>query len=431
MMTAELQTVRTDDAYDEIESWSQDTVLDWQLDRLREVAAKTQQDNEFYRHRWQDAGVDPCAIASWNDFHSFPLVDKAELVEAGAKWAPRTGRVAFSTRGTSGEPLVVWLGADESENFIPATMRGFWWAGFRPGQTALMMSPAWHRLAAMEGHAAIRLGGQAAYYWGSGGPQYAGAFTDALRRVEPEFVTTTAPFLVSLVRRCTDDGIDPRALFASVNSMIAVGLPLTPQLRQYLSDQTGAEIFERSGTQEGAAADECGAHTAPHVHADVCHLEVLDKQGDPTAAGERGRLVVTKLQTAGDPVIRYDTGDIAELFTDPCECGRTLPRLKIYGRPESSVLVNSRTITAYDVRMCVDADPSLVGRLVLLVRDRAASTAGADDVLSVAIEGDAVDEDRLGARIHERLGVENVEFNWLGNARMAWGFRQVVDRSEV
>ncbi|MBI5309418.1 MAG: phenylacetate--CoA ligase family protein [Actinobacteria bacterium] len=423
-MTA-TEPVRSGDTYDAIETWSPAQLADWQLERVRHVVAGAA-GNGFYAGHWREADVDPRRLQSWEDFRRLPLTSKQTLVAAGESWTARGGNVAFSTRGTSGEPLVVWLDAAESETFIVPTMRGYWWAGFRPGQTALMQSPAWHRLAAMEGHAVLRLGGNAAYYWGSGGPQYAGYFMDALERVRPQFVTTTAPFLVSLLRRFEDDVIDARAMFDSVRSIVAVGLPLTGQLRAHLSDRLGSEVFERSGTQEGAAADECAMHTAPHIHADVCHLEVLAPDGSPAPAGARGRLVVTKLHDTGDPVIRYDTGDIAERFDEPCGCGRTLPRLKIYGRPESSVNIAERRITAYDVRTCVDADPELVGRQVLLVRD------GNDgDVLNVAIEGTEHNAAAIERRIHDQLGVERVSFTWLGRARMAWGFRQVVDKSEV
>ncbi len=427
MSAAAPQQLCDGETYDEIETWSPEKLRDWQFELAREVVADAAENNRFYAERWRQSGVDVTALSGWEDFKKLPLVSKPDLVAAGDAWTTRRGRVAFSTRGTSGEPLVVWLDGEESQTYFVPTMRGYWWAGFRSGETALMQSPAWHRLAAMEGHSVLKMGGRAAYYWGSGNPQYADYFVEAMRRVRPQFVTTTAPFLVSLLRRLGDDGVDARELFSSVHSMISVGLPLTPPLREHLSEGFGAEVFERSGTQEGAAADECSAHTAPHIHADVCHLEVLDPLGRPVAPGERGRLVVTKLFAAGDPVVRYDTGDIAELFEDPCECGRPLPRLKIYGRPESSVMIDGRAVTAYDVRMCVDADPELVGRMVLLVRD--ADTG--PGVLSVAIEGDAHNADELEKRLGEGLGVEKVAFYWLGNARMAWGFRQVIDISEV
>lgn len=424
--TASIETVAGPETYDEIENWSPSELLDWQFERVREVVSAAA-GNSLYAARWAEAGVDPRDLGGWEDFHRLPTVSKQLLVEAGDGWSARDGSVAFSTRGTSGEPLVVWLGEDEQETFIRPTIRGYWWAGFRPGETALMQSPAWHRLAAMEGLSVLRMGSRAAYYWGSGGPQYAEHFVEALKRVRPQFVTTTAPFLVSLLRRLDDEATDPRELFDSVRSIISVGLPLTPYLREHLSERLGAAVFERSGTQEGAAADECSHHTAPHIHADVCHLEVLRADGSPAPAGSRGNLVVTKLHAAGDLVVRYDTGDIAERFDDPCGCGRSLPRLKIYGRPESSVDVGGRLVTAYDVRMCVDADPELVGRQVLLVRDR----DGDPGVLGVAIEGEAHNADRIEERIHKSLGIERVEFSWLGSARMAWGFRQVVDKTEV
>ena len=427
MIASGIPVLREGDTYDQLETWSPAQLAEWQLGQAISVIERAAAENPFYRDLWESAGCEIDGLARWEDFQRLPIISKSDLVTAGNAWTPRGGRVAFSTRGTSGEPLVVWLDPTESEAFIVPTMRGYWWAGFRPGDTALMMSPAWHRLAAMEGHAALRLGGQAAYYWGSGGPQYAESFLAALTRVQPEFITTTAPFLISLVRRCEDEGEDLSELFASVRSIIVVGLPLTPQLREYLSTHTGAEVFERSGTQEGAAADECGHHTAPHVHADVCHLEVLTADGAAAPPGTRGRLVVTKLEPVGDPVIRYDTGDVAELFTDPCACGRTLPRLKIYGRPESSVVVAGKSVTAYDVRLCVDADPELVGRLVLLVRDN----EGPGDTLTVAIEGQSHNAADIEQRLNQSLGIEKVSFEWLGDVRMAWGFRQVINRSEV
>jgi phenylacetate-CoA ligase len=40
------------------------------------------------------------------------------------------------------------------------------------------------------------------------------------------------------------------------------------------------------------------------------------------------------------PIIRYDTGDIAELDPKPCACGRSLPTLRqIYGRAVDSVVL--------------------------------------------------------------------------------------------
>ena len=307
-------------------------------------------------------------------------------------------------------------------------MRGFCWAGFEPGMTALLESPVWHRLAACEAHAIARLGGRCAFFWGSMGTEYIDSFLHSLSSFRPEFVTTTAPFLLSLIRRSMHAKGRPHQVLSGVRSVVVVGLPLTPRMREFLRDKLQVEdVFERGGTQEGAALDECRLHTAPHVHEDVCYLEVVDADGVPVSPGVRGRLIVTKLSTAGSIFVRYDTGDIAA-FTPgqcPCECG--FRRLKIFGRPESIVMVGGRQITAYDVRMCIEEDDDLVGRNVLLIRE-ADSSAG---VLTVAIEGGAHDQANLKARLRERLEVDAVRIVWLGDLRVNWGFRQVLEANEV
>ncbi len=414
----------------EIERWPQAQLESWQLARLGEVVSHARANVPFYRTLWSQAGFGENEIKSLRDFERIPIVAKQDLINARGSWAnPADGQVGFSTRGTSGEPLVLWLGTEEEEMYIRPTMRGFRWAGFRPGMTALLMSPVWHRLAACEAHAVARLGGNCAFFWGSLGPDNMDSFLRTLTSVRPEFVTTTAPFLLAMVRRGAQGGLALAEAFRSVESVVAVGLPLTPRMREFLTERLGVgDVFERAGTQEGAALDDCRLHAMPHVHEDVCYLEVVDSNGAPVAPGQRGRLVVTKLAVAGSVFVRYDTGDIAAFAALPCKCGCEFSRLKIYGRPESSVMVGDRMITAYDVRICVEEDSALLGRNVLLIRDRSAASG----VLTIAIEGDRCDS---GGRTEERLrgeiGVDRVKIVWLGGLRINWGFRQVIDGREI
>lgn len=414
---------------DEVEALSGARLTAWQTDRLREVTDHAYRHVPFYRQLWARTGIDANTPRSLEDFERFPIVTKRDLVAAGDRWTnPRQGPVAFSTRGTSGDPLLVWLSAEEEEAYITPTMRGFRWAGFRPGMTALLMSPVWHRLAACEAHAIARLGGRCAFFWGSMGPEYLENFLHSLSSVRPEFVTTTAPFLLSLIRRSAASKSPSNEVLRGVRSISVVGLPLTPRMREFLRDRLGVgDVFERGGTQEGAALDECQWHTAPHVHEDVCYLEVLDDRGASVAPGVRGRLIVSKLSAAGSIFVRYDTGDIAAFAAGECPCGSQFRRLKIFGRPESSVMVGDRRITAYDVRECIEEDAELIGRNVLLIRE-ADSSAG---VLTVALEGRAHDQAQLKARLCERLGVDAARMVWLGDLKINWGFRQVLDGSEI
>lgn len=425
MSTLAPAVLADDGRFDEVETWPADRLAIYQLDRLREVVAHCAGIPGLYQELWRKAGVGVEHLRALDDLSDFPIVSKADLVAAGNR--SQASRAGFSTRGTSGEPLVVWLDPGELESYLIPTMRGFWWAGLRRGDTAMLLSPAWHRLAAMEGQAALRLGARPAYFWGTLDLPYVDDFLRFAATARPHFLSTTAPFLLAVLRRLSESRGQTPDVFESLRGISVVGMPLTPGLRAFMSERTGATVFERGGTQEGAALDACEVGGSPHVHADVCHLEIVDELGVGVPDGEPGRLIVTKLISSGSPVIRYDTGDIAVRSTDPCPCGRTLPRVRMLGRADSRVAVAGRLFTAWDIRSCVESNPDLVGRLVLPVRN----VNDQSDLLTVAIEGEAIHAPQLEAYLAEQLEVGAVRVIWLGAIRLRWGFRQVIDASEL
>jgi phenylacetate-CoA ligase len=70
--------------------------------------------------------------------------------------------------------------------------------------------------------------------------------------------------------------------------------------------------------------------------------EVIDPHsGAVLPPGERGELVITNLGRWGFPVIRYRTGDLVQVNTEPCGCGRTSLRFEggVLGRADDMVTV--------------------------------------------------------------------------------------------
>jgi phenylacetate-CoA ligase len=392
------------------------------LTRIGEVIAHARATSSFYAQTWGAAEV-----RSWDQFSALPIVTKNQMLRhAGGPPMIADARVGFSTRGTSGNPLVLWLDGAEAEAYLAPTARGFGWAGLAADQRALILSPSWHRLAAMEGHAVARLGAHPCYFWGTlTDPAHAESFVDALQDFQPEFLTSTPPFILNVLKHCEDRRLDIASLFAPVRSVVLAGLALTPGLRRYLSQRLDADVFERGGTQEGAALDECAHHVGMHVHEDVCLLEVLDKQGNALPEGQIGRLVITKLVAAGSPFVRYDTGDTARLQPGACACGSGFARLRIVARPESTIMIEGRAITGFDLRCLLDEDPELVGRASLLVRDTTAR-----DTLRILIDGNPAGRDPVQT-IREHFGISDVRIDWMGGTGLVWGFRQVIDVREL
>ena len=75
-----------------------------------------------------------------------------------------------------------------------------------------------------------------------------------------------------------------------------------------------------------------------HTQDESLLVEVLDKDGKPSQAGETGRVVVTTLHSFAMPLLRYELRDYAEV-APPCPCGRGLNTWKrIHGRVRNMVI---------------------------------------------------------------------------------------------
>ncbi len=81
--------------------------------------------------------------------------------------------------------------------------------------------------------------------------------------------------------------------------------------------------------------------------------------GEPLPEGADGDLVFTTLLKEAQPLIRYRTGDIGSLTTEPCACGRTLARIAaLRGRLDDMLIIRG-----------VNLFPSTVETLLLGVEE--------------------------------------------------------------
>jgi len=111
----------------------------------------------------------------------------------------------------------------------------------------------------------------------------------------------------------------------SIKTLVGIGSQLTPSMRTRLEDIYAAPIHMNYGLNEiGMVAVRC-PNGRYHVHVEHCMVEIADAAGKPCAPGEVGHVLVTGFRNFAMPLIRYDTGDLAEVVTGICACGRTLP----------------------------------------------------------------------------------------------------------
>ena len=150
---------------------------------------------------------------------------------------------------------------------------------------------------------------------------------DMLRKERPQYLITFPGTLETLVYACQGKPVD------SLLALRTISATLTQGMRERIESATGLHVYETYGLNEiGIVAHRCEAGRY-HVNAEHCLVEIVDAAGKPSKPGETGRIVVTSLTNFAMPLIRYDTGDIAEAVEGLCSCGRTLPSIgRIMGR---------------------------------------------------------------------------------------------------
>ncbi len=105
--------------------------------------------------------------------------------------------------------------------------------------------------------------------------------------------------------------------------VMTVGGPLLGHVRELSQAAFGLPVRDTYGSQEcGNIAVDCPECGMLHLNEEGKLVEILREDGTPCEPGETGRVLVTPHSAYAMPLIRYDTGDFAQLADRPNACGR-------------------------------------------------------------------------------------------------------------
>jgi len=175
--------------------------------------------------------------------------------------------------------------------------------------------------------------------------------TDRQIRIMQDYRTTvlacTPSFALIFAERLNKLGVDPKTL--TLKTGLFGGEAWSENTRKEIEERLFIDAFDNYGVSElmgPGIAGECAAKNGLHIFEDHFLPEIIDpKTGTLLPAGEPGELVLTTLSREAFPLLRYRTGDITSLDYTPCECGRTLVRMKrVMGRVDDVIIVKGVTV---------------------------------------------------------------------------------------
>lgn len=112
--------------------------------------------------------------------------------------------------------------------------------------------------------------------------------------------------------------------------------------RECIEKAFGCKIFDYYGHAERSLfATECDHHDGMHINEDFGIVECISPEGIATEEGVVGFLVGTSLYNYAMPFIRYNTGDLSILNSEPCPCGRSFLRMSAVTTKAEDIIVTS------------------------------------------------------------------------------------------
>lgn len=315
-----------------------------QIERLRDFLAAVGRTVPYYRELFRRSGFEPNAITSVTDLRVLPFLDKTIIREhTEALKSETVGRlVKYNTGGSSGEPLVFYMGMGRVSHDVAAKWRATRWWGVDIGDPEIVLWGSPVELGKQDRVKAFRdrLFRSHLLPAFQMSDEQMDRYLDQVAQLRPKMLFGYASALALLATHAEHNG---RALAGCGARVVFVtGETLYPGQRAVIERVFGAPVANGYGSRDGGFI----AHQCPrgsmHLSAEHIIIELVDESGQPVKRGERGEIVTTHMATGDFPFIRYRTGDLAVMADEPCACGRGLPVLReVYGRSTDFVRTKS------------------------------------------------------------------------------------------
>lgn len=289
-----------------------------------------------FKKRMEKAGLKPSDIRAIKDLQKLPVLRKDDLIKLQKEDPPFGGYLAV--------PLSEVDHVYQSPGPIYDPQRRVRVGGYPPdigkGQIAMNTWSYHITPAGLLVDAALRGMGFTVFPAGIGNTELQ---VQVMHDLKVSLFVGTPSFLMTLIKKAEEQGYDFKRDFNLKMAMVSGEMGGEP-LRKLFTEKYG--IFCLGGDSYatadiGSISSSCEKNAGMHVNTDVI-VEIIDPNtGKVLPPGEVGEIVVTPFDEVY-PLVRFGTGDLGMLVVEPCECGRTTPRIpKIMGRSGDAVRVRA------------------------------------------------------------------------------------------
>jgi phenylacetate-CoA ligase len=333
---------------EKIATMEKDELKAVQLKRLKATLKHCYDNNDFYKKRISDAGLDPDRIEDLSDLEKLPFTSKEELREHypfGLFCTPLEDVIRIhSSSGTTGNPTVVGYTREDLDMWADVLARIMYDVGTRRNDVVQVS----HGFGLFTGGFGFQA---AAETIGSMMVPASGGNTERQLKLMTDFKTTvlccTPSYTLYMAELAEKTGVDISKLHLKLGFFGAE--PWTEAMRKEIEERLHITALDSYGLSEvigPGVSCECLEQKGLHINEDHFLTEIIDPtSGETLSAGQNGEIVFTSLTKKAFPVLRYRTKDISYLMEGDCACGNKLVRMaKPMGRTDDMMIIRGVNI---------------------------------------------------------------------------------------
>jgi len=361
-----------------------ENLRDLQLAKFKRILRWAWEKSPLYRRLYDEAGLVPEDIRTWEDVARVPMLEKEHYRTAQAKepWpygdslcVPLSEVTEYhQTSGTTGQPVYQpdtwrdWEWQSECWSYI------MWAMGFRNTDRVFLAFGYNVFIAYWTGHyAGEKIGCQII----PGGGLNTVERILKMKELRVNAFMATPTYVLGMAETCrTKLNIDPASL--GIRRILCAGEPgaSVPATKRRIEEAWQCDVYDHVGATEiGGWGYECTAKPGgPHVNEAMYLVELIDLEtGRPIEEpGRLGRIVITTFDRHAQPCVRFDAKDVAMWWDKDCACGRTFRVLAggIQGRTDHITKVKGVLFSPTSAEDVVRRIPELSDEFELVVERR-------------------------------------------------------------
>ena len=314
-----------------------------QLADLKDLVARLYNRVDFYRNRFDEAGLKPEDIQTLEDISKIPFTTKDDLRTTypyGLLASDMDEIVEVHTSsGTTGTPVVDAYTRNDMDIWSEVMARCLMMAGAERGDVV----QNGYGYGMFTGGLGVHYGSHAI---GCNTIPVGGGNTERQLQLMRDFgstiLTCTPSYSLFMAEVARDIGIDMASL--KLKSGIFGAEPWSDNMRREIEEKMCLKAYDIYGLTEiigPGVSNECSEQNGLHVNEDHFYPEIINPEtGEVLPDGEKGELVFTTLTKTGTPLLRYRTRDITWLERGECACGRNLVRMhRLLGRTDDMMII--------------------------------------------------------------------------------------------